>query len=465
MKTIKERILSFDLTGLWSLLWLACTAYFWFFLNLHNPSFSAWSLPLNVIIAAGIALLASYVLWAVRFFSIIRIAPLKSDFFLFLFAMGVASGVLALLLLLGFHAPKALLVQMAVSLPIVSAAYFSGYVFFTQWLGRNRKRRITLRLRPEETRQYLEALEEAGLIDQIELVPASEVLAEFAEGNRPKIDLIVFSRGGSRDMRTDRFLLRAHLAGIRIKDRRSTLASLTRKVDLEDLDVWSFVSSASSQSAWQRFTRMLRESVEPVQALVLIVAFLPLLLILAVCIKYTSPGPVFYSQRRTGYYGKVFKLYKLRSMRTDSESSGYQWASKGDSRITPFGKFLRKSRLDELPQLWNVVRGDMSFIGPRPERPEIYRDLKETIPLFSLRTDVRPGITGWAQICSGYAASVDETRLKLEHDLYYIQNMSVRLDIVIFLLTIKVMLFGNEFIDRPKVKFHRTASILSGMFP
>jgi lipopolysaccharide/colanic/teichoic acid biosynthesis glycosyltransferase len=252
-------------------------------------------------------------------------------------------------------------------------------------------------------------------------------------------------------MQTDRFLLRSHLWGVPMMDRRAAMMSLTRRVSVQDIDVWSYVSSALPQTAWIRFGRLSQELIEPVLALILMIILLPVCIGVAIAIKISSPGPVFYSQRRTGYMGKIFMLYKFRSMRTDSEATGgAQWSSQGDPRITPIGRFIRKTRLDELPQLWNVIRRDMCFVGPRPERPEIYRDLKAKIPLFSLRTDVRPGITGWAQVCAGYAASIEESELKLEHDLYYIQHMSIRLDLVVMLMTAKVVLFGDEYISKPK---------------
>jgi lipopolysaccharide/colanic/teichoic acid biosynthesis glycosyltransferase len=178
---------------------------------------------------------------------------------------------------------------------------------------------------------------------------------------------------------------------------------------------------------------------------------LPVFLVIASLIKLTSKGPIFYKQIRTGYLGKTFTLIKFRSMFTDSEINGPQWCTDNDCRITPLGKFLRKTRLDEFPQLLNVLKGEMSFFGPRPERPEIYNELKKEIPLFSLRTIVRPGITGWAQVCAGYAASVQESRLKLEYDLYYIQHMSPRLDLIILVKTLEVALFGSKRLPVPKV--------------
>ncbi|WP_405605360.1 sugar transferase [Polaribacter sp. Asnod1-A03] len=152
-------------------------------------------------------------------------------------------------------------------------------------------------------------------------------------------------------------------------------------------------------------------------------------------------GKLFYTQKRVGQYGEVFKIYKLRSMVTDAESNGAVWAKKNDSRITTFGKFLRKTRLDELPQFYNILKGDMSIIGPRPERPEFVKDLTEKIPFYSIRNVVRPGLTGWAQVNYPYANTIEEQEIKLRYDLYYIKERSTFLDFQILIKTITTVLF------------------------
>ena len=170
----------------------------------------------------------------------------------------------------------------------------------------------------------------------------------------------------------------------------------------------------------------------------------PVMLLVAVLVKLTSPGPAVYSQRRTGLHGKPFMVYKFRSMRVDAEAkTGAVWASKGDPRITRFGKIIRKTRLDELPQLINVLKGDMSLVGPRPERPEFVTLLAEKIPFFPHRHCVRPGITGWAQVNHKYGDTLEDTVTKLEYDLYYIKNLSPMLDFVIMFQTVKVMLLSR----------------------
>jgi exopolysaccharide biosynthesis polyprenyl glycosylphosphotransferase len=169
---------------------------------------------------------------------------------------------------------------------------------------------------------------------------------------------------------------------------------------------------------------------------------MPLLLIIAVLIKLDSRGPALYKQLRVGLEGGIFTLYKFRSMRQDAESAGVpEWASIDDPRITRIGRFIRYTRIDELPQLFNVLRGDMSVIGPRPERPYFVDQLASEIPLYSARHCVRPGITGWAQVNASYGASVEDTRIKLRYDLYYIKHCSFTLDFLILLRTIRVIMF------------------------
>jgi exopolysaccharide biosynthesis polyprenyl glycosylphosphotransferase len=164
----------------------------------------------------------------------------------------------------------------------------------------------------------------------------------------------------------------------------------------------------------------------------------------AAVIRINSPGPVIYKQIRVGRNGKNFTMYKFRSMYRDAEkSSGPTWASKDDPRITPVGKFIRKTRLDEIPQFWNVLAGEMSLVGPRPERPFFVEKLKNEIPWYVRRIKMKPGITGWAQVKHKYDASIDDVKQKIMYDLYYFENMSLALDIKIILQTFLVVLTGK----------------------
>jgi len=173
------------------------------------------------------------------------------------------------------------------------------------------------------------------------------------------------------------------------------------------------------------------------------VLVLPVIIVISILIHFDSPGKIIFKQRRVGLNGKSFTLYKFRSMVKDAEKGDAQWASSGASRITKFGKFLRASRLDELPQFWNILLGDMSLIGPRPERPEFVEQLKKEIPFYNLRHQVPPGVTGWAQVMYSYGSTVKDARIKLEYDLYYIKHHSIKLDLVIILKTIAVILKGR----------------------
>ncbi|MFQ5605978.1 MAG: sugar transferase [bacterium] len=179
-------------------------------------------------------------------------------------------------------------------------------------------------------------------------------------------------------------------------------------------------------------------------SLIILVAFLPLWIILAVAIKIESPGPIFYKQKRVGKNGKEFTMYKFRSMVKNAESqSGPKWAEPEDPRITRIGRLIRKPRLDEVPQFINVLKGEMSLIGPRPERPHFVEQLKHKIPFYARRLKVQPGITGWAQIKGEYDTSIENVKTKLQYDLFYLENMSLRMDLKILLSTIYVMLRGK----------------------
>jgi sugar transferase (PEP-CTERM system associated) len=172
---------------------------------------------------------------------------------------------------------------------------------------------------------------------------------------------------------------------------------------------------------------------------------IPIMLLVALAVRLTSKGPVLFRQNRVGLNGETFTLYKFRSMRTDAEAvTGAVWATRDDPRVTPIGKWLRRLRLDELPQLFNVVQGSMSIVGPRPERPEFVRTLSEQIPFYRQRHCVRPGVTGWAQINYKYGETLEDTIVKLEYDLYYIKNLSPALDAYILFHTLKVMLFSQS---------------------
>ena len=187
----------------------------------------------------------------------------------------------------------------------------------------------------------------------------------------------------------------------------------------------------------QQIARRIVSTLTAAAGLLLFLPFFPFVVLM---VRLSSPGPIFFRQTRVGMGGRNFTVYKFRTMRTDAEAAGAKWASKDDPRATKIGRFMRKIRLDEVPQLWNVLRGDMGFVGPRPERPEFVPWLSENIPYFDLRHMIRPGLTGWAQVRYGYGSTLEETREKLEYDLYYIKHMTLGLDLLIMFETIKTIL-------------------------
>jgi exopolysaccharide biosynthesis polyprenyl glycosylphosphotransferase len=192
---------------------------------------------------------------------------------------------------------------------------------------------------------------------------------------------------------------------------------------------------------WERRVKRL---IDIIVSLIVIIGFFPIWVLVAVAIKLDSPGPVFYTQERVGRHGTIFKIIKFRSMYQDAEArTGPVWAGKKDPRVTRVGRILRKLRIDEFPQFINVLKGEMSLVGPRPERPYFVEKLKKEIPYYSRRLRVRPGITGWAQIKHEYDQSLDDVRKKVQYDLYYIENMSLRMDLKIILSTIYTVLTGK----------------------
>jgi exopolysaccharide biosynthesis polyprenyl glycosylphosphotransferase len=188
-------------------------------------------------------------------------------------------------------------------------------------------------------------------------------------------------------------------------------------------------------------TRMLKRVMDIGLALIGLTLSLPVMALVGIAVKLTSKGPVLFRQPRVGERGRIFVLNKFRSMTADAERHGAVWAQAHDPRVTRVGRWLRRTRLDELPQFWNVLVGDMSFVGPRPERPEFVGTLQKQIPFYMARHAVKPGITGWAQVRHHYAASIEDSMEKLQYDLYYIKNMSPLLDVVILLSTLQVVFF------------------------
>jgi sugar transferase (PEP-CTERM system associated) len=216
---------------------------------------------------------------------------------------------------------------------------------------------------------------------------------------------------------------------------------LTGKIGGERLRLGQLVFADASR--WTRLYKRARRLTDVTLAIVIGLLTSPLTLLTALAIKLDSRGPVFYLQERVGLHNAIFRIVKFRSMREDAEANGPVWANEGDSRITRVGRWIRKLRIDELPQLFNIIRGEMSLIGPRPERPVFIEQLERRIPYYSERHLVKPGLTGWAQVRYPYGASFEDAREKHQYDLYYIKNQSPMLDILILLETVRIVLFGR----------------------
>ncbi len=257
------------------------------------------------------------------------------------------------------------------------------------------------------------------------------------------IRTIVLGIPRSRSTRITRKILEARLLGIEILDMPELYQRLTTKVPVQYIeDQWLLFSEGFDLLSRGYVQRMKRIFDFIFSGLMLFLAS-PLMVVTAIAIRLDSPGPIFYKQQRVGKRCKIFYVYKFRSMTYNAEENGAIWAQKKDPRVTRVGRFIRISRIDEIPQLWNVFTGDMSLVGPRPERPEFVNVLDSQIPYYSVRHTVTPGITGWAQINYPYGASIDDALRKLEYDLYYIKNMSILLDLKILLKTVGVVLLGQ----------------------
>ncbi|MDQ3665623.1 MAG: TIGR03013 family PEP-CTERM/XrtA system glycosyltransferase [Acidobacteriota bacterium] len=269
------------------------------------------------------------------------------------------------------------------------------------------------------------------------------VTSELAEVVRSEnIDRIVVAMGERRGQLPTDALLQLSLAGtVSIEEGASFSERVTGRVSLNMLrPSWLIFSGRGRQA---RISGITRSVVHRLAAFIGAILSLPIVLLTAILIKLDSRGPVFYRQERVGKHGRAFTLLKFRSMRVDAEEAGPVWASKDDNRVTRLGRIIRKIRVDEIPQFWNILRGEMNFVGPRPERPHFVAQLANEIPYYEQRHLIPPGLTGWAQIKYAYGSSVEDARQKLQYDLYYVKNQSLILDAIILFETIKIILFGR----------------------
>ncbi len=237
-------------------------------------------------------------------------------------------------------------------------------------------------------------------------------------------------------------LLRIKTAGVHVNDVSSFLERETGRVDLDSVNP-SWLIFSDGFSSGRVLSSIFKRSFDLVVSAALLLIMGPLIGLFAVLIRMDSKGSPFFRQVRVGLYGQTFEILKLRSMRMDAEVNGAQFATKNDPRVTRIGRFIRMTRIDELPQAWSVLKGDMSFVGPRPERPEFVTELEQQLPYYAERHIVKPGITGWAQVNYPYGASLEDSRHKLEYDLYYAKNYTPFLDMLIILQTIRVVLWND----------------------
>jgi sugar transferase (PEP-CTERM system associated) len=237
-------------------------------------------------------------------------------------------------------------------------------------------------------------------------------------------------------------LLRIKTTGVHVNDFSTFMERETGRVDLDTVNP-SWLIFSDGFSSGRMISSAMKRLFDIFASLILLALTAPLIAIFAVLVKLDSKGPALFRQTRVGLYGQNFNLVKLRSMRTDAEKAGAQWASKDDPRVTRVGRMIRKLRIDELPQAWTVLKGEMSFVGPRPERPEFVSELEDQLSYYAERHMVKPGITGWAQINYPYGASIEDSRHKLEYDLYYAKNYTPFLDLLILIQTLRVVLWNE----------------------
>ncbi|MBL8646443.1 TIGR03013 family XrtA/PEP-CTERM system glycosyltransferase [Sphingosinicella xenopeptidilytica] len=258
-----------------------------------------------------------------------------------------------------------------------------------------------------------------------------------------RIDEVVLALDERRGAAPSEKLLEVKLAGFPVSEISSFLERQTGRVDLRSISPSWLIYSDGFLGA-EPVSIMLKRLFDVTASLILLVLASPILILAALAVKLTSRGDTFYRQERVGQFGKTFNVVKFRSMVADAEKDGKaQWAKSGDPRVTPVGRILRASRIDEIPQIYNVLTGDMSFVGPRPERPVFVEELAAEIPYYRERHIVKPGITGWAQLNYPYGASVMDARHKLEYDLYYIKNYSLFLDLLILIQTVRVVVWQD----------------------
>ena len=324
------------------------------------------------------------------------------------------------------------------------------YVVFGVLRQHDQRRRWLLLGQGERARRITKDFTASSIEGQLQPVMTGNVIDKLfdkyhdknARGGNDWAGIVLATEGALDDNQvTD--LMQARMRGVRVYDFVEFYEKYWRKIPIAELrDEW-FLYSSGFRLVHHALALNAKRLLDILLSLTILIAGAPVMLLAILLIKLDSKGPIFYTQVRTGQRGKTIRMYKFRTMVENAEQQGAAWAQVNDSRVTRVGRWLREWHLDELPQAWNVLKGDMSCIGPRPERPEFTQELEKSIPYYDLRYLVKPGITGWAQVMHHYGSSVDDARNKLEYDLYYIKNYSLLLDAFIALKTLRVMIFGG----------------------
>lgn len=321
---------------------------------------------------------------------------------------------------------------------IVQQPYFRERVYVLGTGERAQRVVDGLRLRPEL------GVEVAGWTGDIEGELNRDVMAQYLlkSVRQNRVHRVIVAMPERREKLPVNELLELRQERVKVEEATNWLERISGKIEVEYLNPSWLIFADGFR--FTDFFRLLRRMLNFSVALVGLVLALPLLPFIWLAVKVSSPGPVLYRQKRVGRHGRIFYCYKFRTMRQDAEAdTGATWATDDDPRITRVGKFLRTTRLDEIPQLWCVIKGDMHFVGPRPERPEFVESLIKEIPFYGVRHMVRPGITGWAQVKYRYGNTVEDALEKLQYDLFYIKNASLGLDLLIWFQTVKIVLLGR----------------------
>lgn len=301
-------------------------------------------------------------------------------------------------------------------------------------------RYVTIYGNGEMKNRVLDSIQHFQEYQYIDFTGAKEEFTKFVQENKISFIILCREKLASSEIRE---ILAMKLKGVEVKSYFDYMIENEGKVEVDFITEEWLLQAYGFKILRSQIQNNIKRVFDIIMAIIIGVMTLPVMAVAAIIVRLESPGPIIYSQDRVGENGKEFKVHKFRSMRNDAEKDGAKWAQVNDPRVTKFGNFMRKTRIDELPQLINVLKGEMSFIGPRPERMVFIKELEKEIPYYNLRHMVKPGLTGWAQVMYPYGASVEDARRKLEYDLYYIKHHSLYLDMMIMFMTFKTVVFGK----------------------